>query len=103
MVVHLSHGTDCMMEYVAAFSATSLLYKRAHENGVWEDDGSEHRKLAEELFLWADDEDQDYSYYHESVPAAEEFYKSYDFKVLLNHRLLHQFYVNRGERENFHV
>ena len=74
-------GTDCLMEYVAAFAAASLLYKRAHENGLWDDDGSKLLELAERLYAWTDDDDEDYTYYHESVPMAEEFYASHDYKV----------------------
>ena len=74
-------GTDCLMEYVAAFSATSLLYKRAHEAGLWDDDGSELLELAERLYEWTDDEDEDYTFYHESVPKAEVYYASHEYKV----------------------
>ena len=80
-------GTDCLMEYVAAFSAASLLYKRANESGIWEDDGSELLELAERLYAWTDDDEEDYTFYHESVPKAEEFYKSHEYKVSLFMRL----------------
>ena len=47
-------GTDCSMEYAAALAATSLLYKRAHELGHWEENGDELLQMAIRLFEWSD-------------------------------------------------